>query len=76
MTNIYIIRYQEWENGPGSGCRTAERKVWAYTAADAITQYDTVAKQSRNCGGLVYVGPVREGCDCLNECRCGIHARG
>lgn len=72
--NKYIIRYGLWENGPGSGYRTHEVRVWAFSAEDAKIQIETWHKDNRNVGPISYVGPFIHGCGCLHECHCGVVA--
>lgn len=74
--NKYIVRHGQWSQGPGSGFRHEERRVWAFSAADAKFQVETYFQDNRDFGGVIYVGPVNESCQCLNECFCGISVRG
>jgi hypothetical protein len=75
MPNKYIVRHGQWSDGPGTGYAVFERRVFAWSALDAKAQVELFFQESRCFGGVLYVGPVVEGCGCLNQCTCGVGCR-
>ena len=66
--NQYIVRSVYMNTGPAT-----DRRVFAYTAEDAVFQVTTMLGKPRF-EEIIYVGPVNPDCKCSGDCRCGVSA--